>query len=197
MGTYGRNFSFRVTPKNENRGGRFAVPSTGNRLPIGVPVVADTSAGVTSLTAYPTQNVQTLKLATGAQAPVAGQSGILVYEYGPAAFAGFDPLLTLYSDLDTVPLGANVQLVNGPNVKVLFKNTAASTFLHVRNYAARTMVAGLTAVTPSVSVGSFLTPGTGDDVNGYWQTTATQSQAWMVVTSVDSNRLECEAHLLF
>ena len=123
MGTYGRNFGFRIVPESRNRKGRFAAPATGSRLPIGVPVVADTAAGTTSLTAYPTQNVQTVKLATGAQAPVEGQSGILVYEYGPAAFAGFDPALTLYSDLDTVPLGANVQLVNGPNVKVLLKNT--------------------------------------------------------------------------
>jgi len=197
MSSYGRNFGFRITPRSENRKGRFAAPATGNRLPIGVPVVADTSAGNTTLTAYPVQNVETVKLATGAQAPVVGQCGILVYEYGPAAFAGFDPTLTLYSDLDTVPLGANVQMVNGPNVKVVLKNTLAQTFLHVRNYAARTMVAGLTAVTPTVSVGTYLTPGTGDDVNGYWTVTATQSQAWLVVTSVDTNRLELEAHLAF
>ena len=197
MGTYGRNFGFRITPDSQNRKGRYAVPVTGNRLPIGAPVQADPATGVTALTAFPNMPVEFCKLATGAQNPVQGQSGLLVYEYGPAAFAGFDPELVSYSDLDTVPLGANVQMVNGPNVKVVFRNTTASTFLHVRTYAGRNMVAPAVLGATPATVGTFLTPGTGDDTNGYWTTTANAAQAWLVVTAIDTVRGEVEAHMAF
>jgi hypothetical protein len=190
MGTYGRNLEFRIPPQSENRAGRFSAPITGNPIPIGAPVIADTGAGTDAL------GRQIVELATGAQAPIGGQSGIAVFEYAPAAFAGFDPFLTTYSDLSVVPLGQAVQVVSGPYVKVVFTNTVAELFLGQRQYTGRTMVAGLSA-TPTVTVGAFLTPGIGDDNDGYWAVTTNEAVAWLVVTLVDPVRVQVEARMLF
>jgi len=135
-------------------------------------------------------------LATGGQAPKPGLTGILVYEWGPAAFAGNDPYLTTYSDKDYAPLGAAVQLVSDPDVKVVFKNTVATTFLVNRSYTGRIMVAGMGA-TPTIAVGDMLTPGVGDDTNGYWAETSTAANAWLYVTGVDTVRSEVEARFAF
>lgn len=190
MSTYGRNFEFRVPPHGTNRAGRFCVPSTGTRIPIGAPVKADTGAGLNTL------SLQTVALATGAQAPVKGLSGIAVYEYGPAAFAGDDPFLTTYSDKEDVPLAAAIQVVSGLDVKVVFRNTASSTFLNTRSYTGRTFVAGVGA-TPTVAVGDFLTPGDGNTTTGFWKKDASATNAWLVITKVDSARDEVEARMLF
>ena len=135
--------------------------------------------------------------ATSAQdAPKPGEGGIAVYEYGPAAYAGDDPFLTTYSDKDTVPAGAAVQVVNGPDVKVVLRNTSDETFLNTRDYTGRVMVGGLGA-TLTLAVGDYLTPGTGDDTDGYWEETSTASEAWLVITKVDNDRGEVEARLTF
>ena len=139
-----------------------------------------------------------VELATGAQAkPLPGKGGILVYEYGPAAYAGDDPFLTTYSDKDTAPAGAAVQVVNGTDVKVVLRNTDDETFLHVRDYEGRTFVAGIGIATPTLAVGDMLTPGTGDDTDGYWAETGTAANAWLVITKVDNDRGEVEARLNF
>jgi hypothetical protein len=192
MTTYGRNFGFRIAPQTENRFGRFSTPAAGNPIPIGVPVMADTGAGIDPL------GNQILRVApAGTLTTATAMAGILVYEYAPAAFAGFDPLLTTYSDLGVVPLGKAAQVIAGsPSVKFWLANTVAASFLGSRNYAGRTMVPGIGA-TPTVQVGNFLIPGTGDDVNGWWNSTATQAGAWAVITSVDTVRAEVEARILF
>jgi hypothetical protein len=204
MGTYGRNIEFRVPPQSEYRMGRFSAPvvplsgagtpgtgATGTGLiPIGAPVTADTSAGFDSM------GRQIVRLATGSDVPVPGLAGMAVYEYGPAAFAGFDPLLTTYSDLGVVPAGRALQVVRGGHVKVVLYNTIAEVFLGQRTYPQRTMVNGLGA-TPTVTVGDFLIPGQGDDNDGYWVSTGTATGAWMVITSIDLIRVSCEARLLF
>jgi hypothetical protein len=204
MGTYGRNLEFRVPPQSEYRMGRFSTPatplsgagtpgtgSTGTGLiPIGAPVTGDTSAGFDSM------GRQIVRLATGSDVPVPGLAGLAVYEYGPAAFAGTDPLLTTYSDLGVVPAGRALQVVRGGHVKVVFYNTIAEVFLGQRTYPQRTMVNGLGA-TPTVTVGDFLIPGLGDDNDGYWASTGTATGAWMVITSIDLVRVSLEARLLF
>lgn len=190
MGTYGRNFGFRVPPVHGERNGRYAVPSTGATIPIGAPVAMTAAAAATSLGLAP------VTLATGATAPVTGKHGIVLYEWAPAWQAGSDPYLTTYSDRDYVPLGAAVQLISGKQVKVVFTNTSDSTFLGTRSYTGRTMVAGAGA-TPTVAVGDYLTPGTGNDSAGYWAETATAANAWLVVTSIDTTRGEVEARFVF
>lgn len=191
MSTYGRNFSFRVPPQPEHRGARYITPSTGTAIPIGAPVQTSPSE-----IADDVNNRLTLKLARGVVAPKQGHTGILVYEYAPSAFAGNDPVLTTYSDLDTAPLGAGVQLVSGTSVKVELRNTVARSFFGQRTYAGRTMVAGMGA-TPTVSIGDHLRPGLGDDTSGYWTETATAADAWLEVTDVDTARSLVEARMTF
>lgn len=204
MASYGRNFDYRILPRAEARNGRFVAPSVAlsganssgggaagtGLIPIGAPVVWDLSAGQDGV------GRQYVKLAT-AGATVTPESGVLVYEYGPAAYAGVDPYLTTYSDLSVAPLGAPIQLVAGdPAAKIVLTNTPASSFLGVRSYPGRTMVNGLGA-TATVAIGDYLIPGSGDDVDGYWETTATATGAWAVITSVDTLRAEVEARMLF
>jgi hypothetical protein len=193
MGSYGRNFEFRVPPVHGQRGGRYILPADADAdLPIGVPVVVpDGAEGDEALTgAIP------VELATGAQAPVKGQCGLLLYEHAPAAYAGFDPALTTYSDIDTVPRGKLVQVISGDMVKVVFRNTEDRVFLQSRAYTGRIMVAGMGA-TPTLAVGDFLTPGTGDDDAGYWAETGSAANAWLVVERVDAARQEVEARFAF
>lgn len=208
MGTYGRNLEFRVPPMSEYRQGRFSAPVTPlsgantagggtagtGLIPIGAPIVADLTAGQDAL------KRQIVKLSTsadvGGDVPAPGLGGLAVYEYGPAAFAGFDPLLTTYSDLGVCPAGQAVQMVHGNHVKVVFYNTVGEFFLSQRQYPGRVMVNGLGA-TPTVSVGDYLIPGSGDDVDGYWQSTATETGAWFVITSIDTVRVAVEARMMF
>jgi len=200
MATYGRNLDFRIPPRGAARGGRFAAPaaalvgtgSPAGLIPIGAPVVADLAAGLDSA------GRQIVKLApAGTLSSAAGVAGVMVFEYGPAAFAGFDPYLTTYSDLDCAPLGAGVQVVAGdPTCKLVLTNTVANLFLTIRPYPGRTMVNGIGA-TPTVAVGDFLVPGAGTDTAGYWTSTATEAGAWLVITSIDSVRAEVEARMLF
>jgi hypothetical protein len=164
-------------------------------IPLGAPVIADTSAGLDSL------GRQVVKLATSADpsgdvpAPPLG-AGLALYEWGPAAFAGFDPMLTTFSDLDSCPAGRAVQVVHGSHVKVVLFNTVNELFLGVRRYNQRTMVPGIGA-TPTVQIGNYLIPGSGDDTDGYWTSTATATGAWMVITGIDPVRVAVEARMLF
>lgn len=192
MASYGRNFDFRVPPISGQRHGRWLLATTANR-PIGAPVKRDAAVVTTSFGT----GVDGCSLATGAQAPVLGASGVVVYEHAPAAYAGEDPFLTTWSDVDYAPAGKLVQVVNGGEVKVVFTNTEARTFLNTRSYTGRVMVAGVGGATPTVAIGDLLTPGTGNDTDGYWAETSTASEGWLRVTAVDNDRLEVEAQMLF
>lgn len=190
MGTYGQNLEFRIPPEAENRPGRYSVPTTGTKIPMGAPVTAVSGATPTDLDLAP------VALVTSATAPVRGMSGLALFEYAPAAFAGYDPFLTTYSDLGDIPLGAAIQLVSGPEVKVVFRNTTARTFLDTRDYTGRVMVAGMGA-TPTIAVGDMLTPGPGSDSGGYWQETSDATLAWLRVVHIDTARAEVEARFVF
>lgn len=197
--SYTRNFEFRIPPDADNRLGRFISPATGTAIPIGAPVVYDASpAAATTTASTALGGLTAVKLATGAQAPQVGLSGIAVYEHkNTESYAGFDPYLTTFSDIDTVPLGKALQVVSGREIKVCFRNTSSALFLNTRTYAGRIMVSQGAGATPNVAVGDFLTPGSGDDTNGYWAKTATAANAWLVVTKVDNTRGEVEAQVYF
>src|SRR4051812_48700778 len=106
MASYGRNLEFRIPPAPEARGGRFVLTGTaGTTVALGAPVTYD-SVTAASVDFPGSVNV---KLATSNQAPVAGMSGILLYEHAPAAWAGFDPLQVTYSDFGYAPVGKLVQ----------------------------------------------------------------------------------------
>lgn len=192
MSNYGRNFEFRVPPHHGERGGRYYLPSTAPAdLPIGVPVtVAD---GATPNAAF--SGALPVGLAAAAAPPVNGQAGIILYEHGPAAYAGTDPLLTTYSDIDKAPRGKMVQVISGDKVKVVLRNTVDRTFLQSRNYVGRTIVAP--ANLAGLVVGDMLTPGVGSDAAGYWAETADPTLAWLIVLNVDTARRELECRMTF
>lgn len=189
MSSYGRNFEFRVTPTEQQRRGRVVLSNSGTDVPIGAPLrIADDATPDTGFT-----DALPAALATTAQDFKRGFCGIGIYEH--IDYNQLDPVYTTYSDRDTMPDGRLVQLISGPSVKVVLRNTEDRTFANTRSYSGRVMVAGMGA-TPTVGVGDWLTPSTGNDTAGYWEATATESEAWMVVTKVDVARQEVEAELL-
>jgi hypothetical protein len=192
MSSYGRNFEVVVPPYAAQRKGRFF--NDGAEFPIGVPVTVSSGGTLGVNNALDQQPVEVVD---GAADPVQGQSGIAIYESAFNAYAGNDEVLTTYSDIDTVPAGAALQLISGTNVKVRFTNTVARTFLNTRAYAGRVMVAGIGA-TPTVAVGDLLTPnGSPTDTVGYWQETSTASEAWLIVTKFDAVSSVIEAQMVF
>lgn len=229
MAQLGRNFDFRIPPKAEARAGRFIAPTTaaagtqsagggtfaysngyltfpGGLVPIGAPVTVGVGA---TPDAY---GRLTVAFPSAGAAPTAGINGIAVFNYGPAAFAGYDPVRTVYSDLGFIPLGAPIIVVAGdPATKVAFTNVPSSTFLGnsasgVANspgagltgqgYPGRIMVNGLGATT-TVEVGAYLVPGNCNDTDGYWESQSSATGAWLQITNVDSTRLIVEARMLF
>lgn len=186
MSTYGRNFEFRVPPVDGQRAGRFSISDA---TAIGAPVGATGSEDALGRAE--------VDLVTGATTPRSGKHGVLVYEFGPAAYAGDDAALTTYSDKDTAPAGAAVQVVSGTTVKVVFRNTEDRTFLNTRSYDGKVMVAGIGIATPTLAAGDYLTPGTGDSTSGYWAETADVTKAWFIITKVDNDRGEVEARMMF
>lgn len=189
--SYGAHFEFRVPPRSGERSSRYYLDDATGAVPIGAPVLVDTDGDDNVLGQSPV-----VVASADSPKPLNGQGGIAVYEYGPAAYAGDDPKLTTYSDKQNIPAGASVQVVNGDTVKVVLRNLADSVFLNTREYAGRVFVAGLGA-TPTLSVGDFLTPGAGDDTDGYWKETSDEADAWLVITKVDADRGEVEARLTF
>lgn len=184
-----RHFVFRVSPRHGERSGRFFLDAESDALPQGVPVVTTGDAD-----SFGRAEVE---LATGAMdAPLPGQGGILVYDQ--FRYDGVDPVLNTYSDMDTVPAGKACQVISGDTVKIALKNTSSTSFLTRADYpTARVMVAGVSIATPTVAVGDMLTPGTGNDTDGYWAETSTASEAWLIVTSVDAATDTVEARLNF
>ena len=189
MGSYGRNVEFRVTPLEMQRRGRIVLDE-GSDVPIGAPfLIAD---GATPDVEF--SDALPAGLATGAQPPRRGMTGIGIYEW--IDFNQLDQNWVTYSDRDVIPNRKLFQLVSGPGVKVVFRNTDDRTFLGTRDYQGRIMVAGMGA-TPTVAVGDYLTPGTGDDASGYWAGTSTAANGWLRVTNVDALRQEVEAEFIY
>lgn len=188
--TLSRNFEFRASPNGAQRGSRFTLDT--DDVVIGAPVIV--KSGGPDL-----MGRLTVELATGAQdAPKSGMGGILVYEYAPVAYRGFDQSITTFSDLDFAPGGAAVQVVSGDDVIVAFTNTLQSDFLLRKNYPkARIMVAGVSIATPTLGVGDLLTPGVGDDTDGYWAKTTNDSEGWLTVVRVDPTIGLVEAQFCF
>lgn len=186
--SYGRNFEVIVPPHGRDRRGRFYLDSATD-LPIGAPVSFALTGPTGAANALGMQPVVSV---SGDVAPTE-MSGIVVYEYGPNAYSGDDPVLTDYSDKDVVPADGACQVIRGEYVKVRFTNTTAETFLNQRSYTGRVMI-DLTGI----AVGDLLQPETTpNDTNGYWQEAVTPANAWLVVTSVDTARAELEAQMTF
>jgi hypothetical protein len=187
MSNYGRNFEFRIAPERGQRNGRY-VNATGGELVLGTPI-----GGTGVIDELEREEIEAV---TGATVPVPGRHGILIVEHtGVTGIQGRDPFLNGFSDADKALVNQQVMMVSGSEVKVVLRNTADRTFLNTRSYAGRVMVAGLGA-TPTLAVGDYLTPGTGDDDAGYWAE-GTAANGWLVITNVDAARGEVEARLTF
>lgn len=186
MSSLGRNFSFLQSPLPEHRLGRYKTGAT--VIPQGAPVVA-TGAMDTA------DKRRTVALAA-ADADVAtvtgGLGGILVWDEAWTNFHGYDPVLTTASDIDTVPTYTPAQVVHGTEVRVQFRNTADRSFLGLRDYDGRTII-NLT----SMVLGDLLTPGAGNDTDGYWKRTTTAGDGWLRVTAIDTTNGLVEAQMLF
>lgn len=188
MGSYGRNVDFRVVPLEYQRRGRITQDETTD-IAMGAPfIIADAAVPDKYWT-----DALPAKLATGAQPPKRGMCGIGIYEW--IDFNQLDAEYYTYSDKDLIPTKKEFQLISGDGVKVVFKNTADRKFMGIRNYKGRIMVAGMGA-TPTVKVGDYLSPGTGNDTAGYWAS-STSANGWLHVTNVDSKRQEVEAEFVF
>lgn len=162
------NFEYRVSPRGPERGSRFYLDTAASAsLPKGAPVVATASNDGLGR--------REVELETGAtNKPIPGRGGILDFEL--YRMDGFDPYSTTYSDpeVNVLAAGKPAQVVTGENrVKFVLRNTED-----------RVMVAGLGA-TPTVAIGDYLTPGTGNDTAGYWAETGTAGEGWLIVTDID------------
>lgn len=191
---YGRNVQMRQSPLPQHRLGRFINGAV--QLPNGVPVRVPTGATTDGQKRLP------LELATGAQVPKVGVSGILFFEWAFNWERGKDVAQTNPSDLDYVEALAPAQVVYGDEVKLAFVNTTARNFpTHAvgggKAYTGRIMVPGVTVTTPGVAVGDLLTPGVGNDTSGYWAVTATAANGWLRVTSVNGATGTVEAQMIF
>lgn len=189
MTNLGRNFELLQEPDAKHRLGHFRLKD-GLTVPIGTPLAVPAGSG------NDVNGRLTLELAAAASAPRVGVTGLGVFIHSWNWERGRDPVTTDPSDLDMVPLAAPVQLVFGDEVKVRFRNTVARTFQGQRAYPGRTMVAGLGA-TPTLAVGDLLTPGVGNDTDGYWAETSNAALAWFRVTAVNATAGEVEAQLIF
>jgi hypothetical protein len=188
MGSYGRNFDFRIVPDEGDRRGRFHLNDTAD-MAIGAPFFVAPGTVPDDLW---TDSLPA-KLATGAQAPSRGLCGVGIYEW--IDLNQLDPEYFTYSDRDKIPNKRQFQLISGPGIKVVFRNTANRTFMGTRSYPGRVMVAGM-GETPTVNVGDYLSPGVGNDASGYWAT-STSANGWLHVTNVDPQRQEVEAEFVF
>lgn len=188
MTTLGRNFDFRQSPLPQHRLGRFrnGATSIAQGAPVQTVAAAVTDPGDLRLP---------VQVAGAASAPRLGLSGIIVYEAPWDAFNGVDPQLTRPSDIDVVPPLKPAQVVHGTEVRVKLVNTIARTFEGMRTYPGRLMVAP--AGLAGLIVGDLLTPGVGNDTDGYWAETADLTLAWLRITSVQATAGFVEAQMLF
>lgn len=187
MSTYGRHVELRQSPLPQHRLGRYKVGASDILQYAPVKVVGDPDV----------DGRLTLELCTGATQPKLTRHGLVCWEQVYEGWQGRDMIMERFSDLDMAKAGKPCQLVHGPEVRIAYRNLSAVDFLNGLNtYAARTVVAGLGA-TPSLVGGEWLTPGVGNDTDGYWAETSVEAEAWLVVTHVRLDEQIVEAEMLF
>lgn len=182
MGTLGRNVHLLQSPIKEHRLGRLKTGATA--LPIGAPVTAGT---------YDTADKRRpLALAAEASAPLVGKTGVLVWDEAWTNFHGSDPVLTTRSDIIDAPAHTPVQMVHGTEVRWAFTNTVDRSFQGQRDYDGRVIV-NMTGL----AIDNLLTPGVGNDTDGYWKKTTDATLAWFRVTAIYTATGRVEAQQLF
>ena len=186
MTTYGRFGSFRASPTPQQRDGH---TKTGNAaLPQFCPVVIDGQSA--------TDGRNTLAKAAEAAAPTP-HSGVLIWEEPYFAHVGYDPVTRTASDVDTVPANTPAQRVQlHSNIKILVQNLSADDldFDGMRSYTGRNMFKP--ADLAGLAVGDMVTPGAGNDTDGYWKKTADATLSWGRVAEVDVTNKIVVFHLM-
>lgn len=175
MTTYGRFASFRASPTPQQRDGHC---KTGNAVIVQMaPVVINGQSAV--------DGRNTMVAAAEAAAPKAG-SGVLIYELPYGWDIGRDGPMTTASDIDTCPANTPAQRVQlHSNIKILVQNLSSADLDYdgMRTYAGRNMFKP--ADLASLAVGDLVTPGAGNDTDGYWKKTTDPALAWGEVAEVD------------
>lgn len=176
MTTYGRFASFRQSPIPQHRLGRFKTGSAPivQFAPVLAGTTLDTADGRTEVTLA----------AADSDRPNPGRGGLLVWEEAWRALNDLPAVGSRPSDVDTCPAYTQAQVVHGTEVKVLVQNVADEVFEDQRTYEGRNMFNPTDLTT--LAVGNLVTPGAGDDTNGYWKKTSTVSDAWGTVIEVDA-----------
>lgn len=171
-----RNVLFLQPPTPQHRFGRAINDVT--RIPKGAPVLVTGGARASD------KRYLVGLAAADSPKPLPRRGGIIWFEDSYEAYHGFDPVLTVESDFDTVPPSKPCQLIYGDEVALQLTNTINHSFEGQRDYLGRVFVGGSLG---SLSPGDTLTPGVGTDASGYWKKNAgAAANAWLEVTSVDA-----------
>ena len=185
-----RNFGIRRFT-NLVREGRLRAPA-GSSLRLGILVEQNPSAPGEIREADGTSGV-----AVGGSGSVqASNCGILWYEhdaqtYNDPAFGGAAGQLP--QDLDTAPGGRMVQVLSGKGAKIWLRNTAQDTTEPGLNFPATRAAVTMVNNIGGLSEGDLLG---WDDSSHYWDATTDLTEAFLVVTSIDTTLNKVEATLL-
>ena len=153
-----KSAEYRIAPQIENIDGRHVSGAAFRRL---VPVKASTTVE----DGFERSSVEAATAATG---PVRGMNGLV--DYVKLGQSGFEDFRGGF-DRETIPAGVPVQMVQGSEMKVAYRNSD-----DVK------MVAGVAAV------GALVTPQTSpDDTAGYFVVTSTAAEAWGVITNISAD----------
>ena len=179
MSTLGRFFEFQVSPQPEDRLGGFKTGAT--PIPQGAPVRRPSA----TVTKDAIDGLIAVELATAASPPKLGETGLCVWEQPyPNIQLNVAPI-TRSSDFVDAPKRTAIQVVHGTYVEMVFRNLSDEdlAFEGLAEYDGRNMVNPTDLA--SMEIGKLLTPGVGNDTDGYWAVTATASEAWLRVIDFD------------
>lgn len=189
MGLYSRNASFLQSPQPNNRHGRFKVAGSVSVRQF-APVVWDGN---------PRDALGRAGVVFGASAavPSPALSGLLIFEDPYTAYYDHDPAVTTAEDLDIIAVGKAPQVVHGTDVRFRLVNTVDIEFEGQRDYPGYTIV-----TMTGLAIGSLLKcAGPTTTADPMFNKTTTASQAWAVVTDIDTavngGAGAVEAQLLF
>lgn len=194
MTSLGRFFDFRMSPADEHRLDWFKTGAS--PIAQGAPVTR-----LSSQTAVDELDGRViLQLAGEGTARKVGESGLLVWEE-PWPNVQLDRApIERPSDYDTAPARRPVQVVYGVETQVVLRNISAEAlaFEDQATYSGRNMVKPDDVA--DIELGSLLTPGAGNDDDGYYKLTNDATLAWLRVVDfevVDANQFYLAAQVLF
>lgn len=191
MSTLGRFAEFQVSPQPEDRLGGFKTGS------VAIPQLAPVRRPSATTTKDIIDGLVAVELATAASTPKLGETGLCVWEQPYPNLLLDQPGIKRASDYIDAPRRTAIQVVHGTYVEVVFRNLSSEDLLFegLGEYDGRNMVNPTDLAT--LELGDLLTPGVGNDTDGYWAVTSTASEAWLRVIDVDASVGMVAASVLF